>query len=73
MEAVGRAVVVGADGTGGPARVLAVTVRVALEVGTVASEAAMVAVAGAMDRDVAVVVAARSPAPVGPPSVSSPS
>jgi hypothetical protein len=73
MEAVGRAAVVGADGTEGPARALAVTVRVALEGGMVASEVAMAVVAGAMDRDVAAAVAARSLAPVVPPSVSSPS
>ncbi|KFE67089.1 hypothetical protein DB31_8442 [Hyalangium minutum] len=70
---MGRAVVVGADGTEGPVRDLAVTVRVALVVGTVASVAAMAAVAGAMDRDGGAAVAVTSPAPVGLPSESSPS
>lgn len=72
---MGRAVVVGADGTEGPARVLAVTVRVDLAGGMGALAAAMVAVAGAMDRGVAAAVAAtvRSRASVGLPSVSSPS
>jgi hypothetical protein len=73
MEAVGRAVVVGADGTEGPARVLAVTVQAALEDGTVASVAVMAAVAGAMVRAVAADVAAMSPVPVAQPSASSPS
>jgi hypothetical protein len=76
MEAVGRAVVVGADGTGGLARVLAVTVRVALalEAGMAALEAVMAAVAGAMvPADVAADVAATSRALVVRPSASSPS
>lgn len=70
---MGRAVVVGADGTEGPARDLAVTVRVALVVVTVASVAAMAAVAGAMDREGDAAVAVTSPVPVGQPSASSPS
>jgi|GEM_PF-6647340 hypothetical protein len=76
MEAVGRAVVVGADGTEGLARVLAVTVRAVLVLvdGMEALEAAMAAVAGAMDLEaVAGAVAATSRVPVGLPSVSSPS
>lgn len=70
---MGRAAVVGADGTGGPARALAVTVRVALEDGMVASEAAMAAVAGAAMVAVGVAVAATSLAPVDRLSESSPS
>ena len=76
MEAVGRAVVVGADGTGGLARALAVTVRVALalEDGMAALEAVMAAVAGAMVPAAVVAgVAVTSRAPVGRPSGSSPS
>jgi hypothetical protein len=66
MEAVGRAVV-GAAGTGGPARGLAVRVRVALEDG-------MAAVAGVMGRAaVAVAVGGTSLEQVGQLSGSSPS
>lgn len=72
---MGRAVVVGADGTEGPVRVLAVTVQVALGGGMGASVAAMAAVAGEMDRGVAADVAAivKSPASVGRVSASLPS
>lgn len=72
---MGRAVVVGADGTEGPGRVLAVTVRAALAGGMGALVAETVAVAGEMDRDVAADVAAivRSRALVAPASASSPS
>jgi hypothetical protein len=72
---VGRAVVVGADGTVAPARGLAVTVRVDLAGGMGALVAATAAVAGEMDRGVAAAVAAtaRSRASVGRPSASSPS
>jgi hypothetical protein len=72
MEAVGRAAVGGAAGTGAPDRGLAVTVRVALEGGTAALVVAMAAVAGVMGR-VAVAVGGMSLELAGLLSGSSPS
>jgi hypothetical protein len=73
MEVVGRAVVGGAAGTGGPVRDLAVRVRVDLEDETAASGVAMVAVAAVMGQAVVVAVAGTSQEPVDRPSGSSPS
>jgi hypothetical protein len=70
---VGRAVVGGAAGTGGPVRGLAGRVRVDLEDETAASGVAMAAVAAVMGPAVAVAVGGTSLEPVGRPSGSSPS
>lgn len=70
---VGRAVVGGAAGTGGPVRGLAVRVRVDLEDETAASGVAMAAVAAAMVRAVAGAVGGTNLEPVDRPSESSPS
>lgn len=70
---MGRAVVGGAAGTGGPVRGLAVRVRVEWEGGAAALVAAMAAVAGEMGRAVAGAVGGKSLDLAGLPSGSSPS
>ncbi len=70
---MGRAVVGGAAGTGGPVRGLAVRDRVDLEDGTAASVAVMAAVAAVTGQAVAGAVGGMSLEPVDRPSGSSPS